>query len=566
MHLRRGVLVFALLAVLCLVPLGSAVQVGVNYYHESMMSDQSKQAYIVVNLTQAGLDFNNIKTITPYVKFYMNPFVQGNLGWVNSLATLAKQKSMNVAVAMNVDDRILSDTNWNSYVLNVLTACQNLSGKADTLLVGNEISLHTTLSQPVIQSRILSLINSCKTYFKGNVSYEAFWYEKDYWKNYTGIIYFNMYENIDSFKFNLQELNSSFARNGYIGEWGQNQYNGSTLMSQNWQYNEISQRWSAIQQTSSPVAYIFAYQEPSSDGFGIVASNGTNLPIWNIFDQTKSILPVAAPNSSLLNSLVASCIYGGNVPCSKINDSISGDCRSIYFSTSSGLINLLACNKSTGIEVYRNSYPVNINFSACLASSCINEITGFVLVNSTTSVVSPVNLSIDKIPISCNVNGQVCSTKTDITSGSCRTVVSSSSGGDIKVLGCDKGNGWIELYLQQAPSGNYQFCFANGCVSNSNGFVRFQLNATQSVIQSTSPILNVSSLSVSVTPSGSKVGDYIEGSCRKVQFNSSEGWIEALICPKTDKYEMYFLSGTSYASICVGSSCVSSGSGFVSFK
>lgn len=568
MRLGKGVLVFALFIALCFLPLSSAVQLGVNYYHESMMSDQWKQAYIQVNLTQAGFDFDNIKTIASHVKLYMNPFVQGDLEWVQSLAQLAKQKGLDVVVTMNVDDRILSYNNWGTYANKVISDCSALSGKANGLLVGNEVSLHTNLSQTEIQSKLASLIASCQSNFSGQVSYEAFWYEKDYWKGYHGPIYFNVYENLNSFNTNVKEMNDSFGSNAFIGEWGVSLLDNGFLYNESWQKDQLQQRWNTIQQTNSPIAYIFTYKEPSSDGFGITRTDGTNRLLWAIFNQTGQNSSTQTSNSSLLSSLVASCNYNGTNLCSKVIDSVSGACRTISFSTTSGAINLLACVKSTGIELYRSSYPSNIKFSACLGSSCVNELTGFSVVSTSTAsqnISNIVNLSIDRLSISCNVSGQSCYTKTDVTSGSCRTVVSGSSGGDIKILGCDKGSGWFELYLQQAPSGNYNFCLANGCITNSNGFARFQLGSAI-VTQTTPVILNVSSLSVSVTPAGNMTGDYLEGGCRKVQFTSSAGWLEAKICPKTDKYEMYFLSGTSYASVCVGTYCVNAGNGFASFN
>lgn len=565
--MRRGVLVFALLTALCLLPLSSAARLGVNYYHESMMSDQWKLPYVQVSLTQAGADFDNIKAISSNIKFYMNPFVQGNLEWVQSLSQLAKQKGMNIAVTMNVDDRMLSYSNWDAYTNSVISDCSALSGKVDTILVGNEISLHSSLSQNEIQTRLVSLISNCKNKFNGQVSYEAFWYEKDYWKSYSGQIYFNVYENIDNFNYNVKEMNTLFGSRALIGEWGSSLIDSQGILHDDWwQKDQVQQRWNTIQQTSSPVAYIFTYQEPSWNGFGIVRPDGIKRPLWDIFKQTAPVSSAPTTDSSLLSSLAASCNYNGNTPCSKTSDVVSGSCRTISFSTSSGAINMLACVKSTGIELYRNSYPANIKFSACLGSSCVTEITGFTLVSSASTVPST-SFSIDKLAVSCSVNGQSCSAKTDITSGSCRTIVSGSSGGDIKIQGCDKGNGWIELYLQQAPSGKYKLCLANGCITEVTGFVRFQPSSTSTVTQPAPKIIDVSSLSVSVNPSGPKVGDYIEGTgCRKVQFNSAQGWLEARICPKTNNYEMYFLSGTSHASICVAANCVNAGSGFVSFE
>jgi hypothetical protein len=165
----------------------------------------------------------------------------------------------------------------------------------------------------------------------------------------------------------------------------------------------------------------------------------------------------------------------------------------------------------------------------------------------------------------------------DVSSGSCRTIIYSTSSGDIKIFACEKDGGFIEIYQQSAPSGMiFNACLANGCITNTNGFTRFQPSTTEpsqsTIIQvpsenQTPIVFDISTLPITIQPSGTLITDIMDGtSCRKVQYNTQYGWDEAKICAKNNAYEMYLLSSPNEASICVGNYCVGQNSGFISFS
>ncbi|HLG23834.1 MAG TPA: hypothetical protein VI564_02785 [Candidatus Nanoarchaeia archaeon] len=164
----------------------------------------------------------------------------------------------------------------------------------------------------------------------------------------------------------------------------------------------------------------------------------------------------------------------------------------------------------------------------------------------------------------CTAGNSPCSVKSDSTSGTCRSVVFSTFGGEIKIAGCEKSGGYVEVYRQAYPSGmNFKACLDKGCIDQLSGFSRFLATYTSPTTTSTSgttstttsptpapapapttgSVLDVSKLSITAVPSGNLVRDYMEGtSCRKVQYNTPAGWNEAKVCQKSDHYEMYLLS------------------------
>jgi len=166
---------------------------------------------------------------------------------------------------------------------------------------------------------------------------------------------------------------------------------------------------------------------------------------------------------------------------------------------------------------------------------------------------------------SSNTRGIV---KSDVISGSCRTVVFSTSAEDIKIFACEKDGGYIEIYKQAAPTSiNYKACLANGCITKDNGFARF-IPTTNKVIQPIIPITSVSSLPIICGPTGKKIIDAEDSSgCRITQCTTSAGNINVKTCPKGgNKFEMYLQSSANKASICVGTNCIGSNSGFAAFS
>lgn len=343
----KKLFVLLLLGLLCVSSV-FATQVGVNYYHETMITKEGYK-YIPRTTSQVSSDLDSIKTITSYVKLYMNPLVGVNQAWLNQVNSMAKGKGMYTVVVMNTEDRTLNSNNWASYTSAVLNNCQYFNGKANELVVGNEISLHSTFSKTEIRTKVESLIVNCKKTFNGPVSYEAFFYEKDAWVGYTGRLYFNTYENLNSFTTNVKELHTKFPT-ASIGEWGEDLLDGSIKKDETWQKQETLKRLNVIKSQNIPVAYIFTYKEPSTTGFGLVRMDGTKRPVWDVLKTNATITPPPATTITL--------------PTSGCTD---------Y--TKSGTM-VMICNKgSNKYEMYLRTYS---GTDFCYKTYCVGKNTGFI--------------------------------------------------------------------------------------------------------------------------------------------------------------------------------------------
>ena len=214
---------------------------------------------------------------------------------------------------------------------------------------------------------------------------------------------------------------------------------------------------------------------------------------------------------------------------------------------------------SPSIGVYTQSFAVR-----ALGMGIGRDLNAFKLASASASTPAVQGISSLKAYCTYGTTNTPATVKSDITSGSCRTVVYSTSTGDVKIFACEKDNGYVEIYLQAAPLGiDFKACLANGCITKDNGFARFQPSAPSIM----PPTLDVSTLSITIRPSGTLVTDIMDGqSCRKVQYNTPSGWAEAKVCAKDTTYEMYLLSSPNAASICIGNNCVGQNSGYVSFR
>jgi hypothetical protein len=326
-------------------------------------------------------------------------------------------------------------------------------------------------------------------------------------------------------------------------------------------------------------------------------SGAASLPV--VFSVIPSL---SAGSSLLLAPLVPTCTADGKM-CSKTADIVTAACRYVEFSTLWGPIRMSACLKQAGIEIYRNSYPSGYGFSACFDTSCVDDLTGFArLFISTQETCAPAEETCDgkdndcdgfidengicaTVPVnpgvgelaglstSCTVSGQPVLPKEDTNTGSCRALTYSTPAGDLKVLGCRKFDGTVELYCQNSPAGvDFSVCLDAGCVSDSQGFAKFSptggaavANTAGTPAGSSSLALDVAGLPLSVTPAGTKTSDTLEPSgCRRVIYDTSLGRLDARICPKTDHYETYLLASPG-ATLCSGDNCVGPSSGFCSF-
>ncbi len=629
-HLLSFSLILCLVA-LCFAPTAQAAELGVNYYHESMVSQTWGVPYIPRTTAQVGEDMTKIATISRHVKLYMNPFVDANLPWIQTIANIADQKGFHIVVNMMVDDRQLSDANWNAYSDKVVSACAALNGKVDVILVGNEITLHSPWSDQTIKDKVVALMDRCDAVYNGQISYEEFWYAKDVWYGYTQRpIYFMMYEGLSSFRSNVAELDSRFGANAVIGEWGEDSLDEGTDRGDWWQREQMILRWDAISNTRTPVAYVFALREPNWNAFGILRPDNLERPVWSFLaslgDGMTSQPPVCVPSTEVcdgrdndcdgntdegnvcstpppaqswtIGSLSRSCTLNG-ASCSVSSDSVAGSCRTVTWNTPSGQVRVQGCDKGDGwAELYKQAYPSGSTFTACFSNGCVTNSNGFARFQPTATpppaacvpttevcdgrdndcdgqsdeggvCTAPPSTgwTIGSLSRSCTTSSG-CTVVSDSVTGTCRTFRWSTSSGEVRVQGCDKGNGYVELYKQNAPSGlDFTACLANGCVTRDVGFVRYQPTggSTPPVVPPTG--VTLASLPFSSTPSGSKTGDFTEGTCRRVQYTTSAGWAEAKACDKNGgRYEMYFTSGSNQVSICVNSNCVSANNGFVSFN
>ena len=376
-------LIFGIFLGIFILPV-SAAQLGMNYYHESMMN--SGGHYITRSAGEASTDLDNINKITPDVKFYMNPYISGNEAWVLQLTSIAKQKGMHVVVVMNVDDRQLSNDSWGDYSNLVVNTAKDFSGKADEFVVGNEISLHG-IDRSDVGNLVEPLISSVKSVFNGDVSYEAFWYEKDSLKGYSGKLYFNMYETLDNFKANVNEMNTDFGSNANIGEFGVDM--NSVNNNESAQIAQLQQRWDIIQSTQAPVAYIFTYREPSVTGFGLLRPDDSMKPFFGAGSQgqAQASQPAAQPQQSSPSPTVnptATFNYQMSDSISLKSETINGDSRTVVFSSPSGDIQLMIQKKADNYyEVYRQNAPGNLNFNISVEGSLIDQNTGFTSFNYT---------------------------------------------------------------------------------------------------------------------------------------------------------------------------------------
>jgi hypothetical protein len=437
-----------------------AAELGVNYYAESLVGDWGLP-YHPLSIEQVGRDFDNIKTISNNVKLYLNPYVNANLPWVQQVAAQAETRGMHTVVNIFADHRRLDAGNWDDYANRVVNACSAMNGKVDEFIVGNEITLHSSMSRTDIRDRVIVLMDRCDAVFDGQVSYEEFWYANDVWRGTNRPIYFMMYENIGAFRNNMAELSANFGSNGYIGEWGEDLLEDSIEHDEQWQKDQIQQRWDVIKNSPAPVAYLFTYREPSWTSFSMLRP-GTDQrrPLWEAFGAAPAVPVVQPPvvqppvvqppvvqppvvTSPVVTPPVQEPVPVQPVPavqctapgCVVTRDVSDGVCRVMDFSTSDGPARVLECRD----RLFVMRAPAS--FSACIDGSCVGR-TGL----SALDVRGPGS------PVS------------DTSDGACRTVTYSTD--SVKV--CEKDGGH-EMFLY----GNANVCVDGNCVGPANGYARW---------------------------------------------------------------------------------------------
>src|SRR3989338_1254036 len=144
--------------------------------------------------------------------------------------------------------------------------------------------------------------------------------------------------------------------------------------------------------------------------------------------------------------------------------------------------------------------------------------------------------------------------KTDKTEGSCRTVSYDTQGGELRLLGCEKGD-YVEVYRQVYPNMDFKACVGAGCVDKNAGFAKFPKTMSTPVTQpstttqpaTTKPailpaILSISSLGYTCVNNGKpcvKKSDITSGVCRTVVADTVGGELKMLACDKGSSIEVY---------------------------
>ncbi len=189
-----------------------------------------------------------------------------------------------------------------------------------------------------------------------------------------------------------------------------------------------------------------------------------------------------------------------------------------------------------------------------------------------TPTTTPTIADISNFVYSCTVTGSYCNLVSDVTTGTCRTVVSKTANGDIQTKICKKDNDYYEIYAQQVPSNDYKVCFANGCVTKNSGFVKFKFESQPQPTPTPAPTpqptpLTLKDLPVSCTAQGSycnKNSDNMNGECRFVTYNTNKGTIIMQACNKGDKIELYrnkYPNGLNFE-VCLDKTCIDQLKGF----
>lgn len=262
---------------------------AINYYHESM-------GYIQRSMDEVLDDLSLIKSKFDAIHLYHNPYIPDNMPQIVFTAKKAKEAGLYVVWVENNDTTQLTEAEWGNYssLVKQDVVWARKAG-ADEFLVGNEISIHNDSSSGFddtnLPIKVKTLVNDCKQYFDGVVSYQEGWWKKDSWYNdqleNVEKIYFTLYENFSDFNSNLDDIWQKFGSRASIGEWStQSTLDSSATDEADWA-NKIEQRLNVLKGLGIDHSY-FCFRDTGENnnqkGFGLIRSD-REFPhlAWNVF-------------------------------------------------------------------------------------------------------------------------------------------------------------------------------------------------------------------------------------------------------------------------------------------
>lgn len=194
------------------------------------------------------------------------------------------------------------------------------------------------------------------------------------------------------------------------------------------------------------------------------------------------------------------------------------------------------------------------------------------------SVVPAVSL-LGQLPVTCSGS---CVITHDEVMGECRQVIMSVSDESVKLLACNKPEGFVELYRQSSITEPFQVCMGDGCVDSNTGFARFKPNPVVTLPdpspQEPSPVISppveeqviptLPQLAIKCSTTMCSVQqDKTSGSCRTADVMVTTGTVKLMACDKVDHVELYRQSNPGGTfEICMGGGCVNQNKGFDSFQ
>jgi hypothetical protein len=325
-------------------------------------------------------------------------------------------------------------------------------------------------------------------------------------------------------------------------------------------WDKDRQQWT---QWGLPIEF-FKYGQPYlADTVGCV-------PNHPCYTNTTTPPPTNNTNNSAcyssVQSIPASCT-GGTVT----QDSYDG-CRHITCTNGGNNLQVLACDKGSYFELYKQNQLGTTVKEICIGSTCVGN-SGYAK-SSTFPICSGSTTPPPPPPPTNNTNNSACyssvqqapvtctSTIMQDTWNGCRTVICGTSSSNIKVLACDK-SGFFEVYRQSATGTIPKVCFGSTCIQT-EGYAKSNTfpicTGTTTPPPPTSTCYTAQNAPASCS-AGSITQDSYDG-CRHITCTNGGNNLQVLACDKSGYFEMYKQSSSGTIEACLGSTCLASNSGY----